>query len=93
MKCVLSALVGYVLFCVEVGAAMAQQPAMQRELLLFREVPTVITAARREQPLTQAPSAITVITAEEIRQSGATSIPECSAPSPAWRELSGILHV
>jgi iron complex outermembrane receptor protein len=55
---------------------MAQQPAMQRELLLFREVPTVVTATRREQPLTQAPSAITVITAEDILQSGATSIPE-----------------
>jgi len=76
MKCVLSALMGCVLLCVEARVAMAQQPAMQRELLLFREVPTVITATRREQPLTQAPSAITVITAEEIRQSGATSIPE-----------------
>jgi len=76
MKCLLSALVGCVLLCFAARAAMAQQPAMQRELLLFREVPTVITATRREQPLTQAPSAITVITAEEIQQSGATSIPE-----------------
>jgi iron complex outermembrane receptor protein len=54
----------------------AQQHAMTRELLLFIEVPTVVTAAGREQPLTQAPSAITVITAEEIRQSGATNIPD-----------------
>jgi iron complex outermembrane receptor protein len=52
----------------------AQQEAMTRELLLFIEVPTVVTATGRAQPLTQAPSAITVITAEEIRQSGATSI-------------------
>jgi iron complex outermembrane recepter protein len=72
----LSSLVGCVLLCVVAGAAMAQQPTMQRELLLFREVPTVVTATRRAQPLTQAPSAITVITAEEIRQSGATTLPE-----------------
>jgi iron complex outermembrane receptor protein len=43
---------------------------------LFMEVPTVVTPIRRPQPLTQAPAAVTVITAEEIRQSGATSIPE-----------------
>jgi iron complex outermembrane receptor protein len=54
----------------------AQQQTMTRELLLFIEVPTVVTAIGREQPLTQAPAAITVITAEDIRQSGATSIPE-----------------
>jgi outer membrane cobalamin receptor len=49
---------------------------MSRELLLFMEVPTVVTPTGREQPLTQAPSAVTVITAEDIRRSGATSIPE-----------------
>lgn len=76
MTYVLSSLVCCVLLWVAARAAMAQQLAMQRELLLFREVPTVITPTRREQPLTQAPSAITVITAEEIRQSGATSIPD-----------------
>ncbi len=54
----------------------AEQQPMTRELLLFIEVPTVVTAAGREQPLSQAPSAVTVITAEEIRQSGATSIPD-----------------
>ena len=56
-----------------VRIADAQQPS--RELLLFMEVPTVITAARREQPLTKAPST-TVITAEDIRRSGATNIPD-----------------
>lgn len=56
--------------------AAAQETAVGRELLLFIEVPTVITATGREQPLTEAPTAISVITAEEIRQSGATSIPE-----------------
>ena len=62
------------LFC-EVGMAMAQELAVQRELLMFKEIPIVITATRRAQRLTQAPSAITIITGEEIRQSGATSLP------------------
>ena len=59
-----------------VKVGLAQQPTVPRELLLFMEVPVVVTAARREQPLTKAPSAITVLTAEEIRQSGATTIPD-----------------
>jgi iron complex outermembrane receptor protein len=50
--------------------------APSRELLLFMEVPTVVTPARREQPLTKAPSTTTIITAEEIARSGATSIPD-----------------
>src|SRR5918992_550720 len=54
----------------------AMHPSASRELLLFMEVPTVVTPVRRPQPLTQAPAAVTVITAEEIRQSGATSLPE-----------------
>jgi iron complex outermembrane recepter protein len=60
-------------------SATAQAPAPQepsRELLLFMEVPMVVTPARREQPLTKAPSTTTVITAEEIRRSGATNIPD-----------------
>lgn len=40
------------------------------------EVPTVVTPARREQPLTKAPSTTTIITAEDIRRSGATNIPD-----------------
>jgi iron complex outermembrane receptor protein len=39
-------------------------------------VPTVVTPTRRPQPLTRAPSNITVITAEDIRLSGATNIPD-----------------
>jgi iron complex outermembrane receptor protein len=63
--------------CGSSAPTMAAEPqAMTRELLLFMEVPTVVTATGREQPLTQAPSAITVITADEIRQSGATNIPD-----------------
>jgi len=45
-----------------------------RELFLFEEVPIVISAAKREQPITESPSSISVITAEDIRRSGATTI-------------------
>ncbi|MBI3328301.1 MAG: TonB-dependent receptor [Nitrospinae bacterium] len=71
-----SSLVVCVFLCGGANTLMAQQQAMPRELLLFKEVSTVVSATGREQPLTQSPSAITVITAEEIRHSGATSLPE-----------------
>jgi iron complex outermembrane recepter protein len=44
--------------------------------LLNMEVPVVITAARHEQKITAVPYAISVITAEDIRQSGARSVPD-----------------
>jgi iron complex outermembrane receptor protein len=58
--------------CTLPGLAWAQAPS--RELLLFMTVPTVVTPTLRPQPITRAPSTITVITAEEIRLSGATTI-------------------
>jgi outer membrane receptor for ferrienterochelin and colicin len=54
----------------------AQEPGPPREILLFREVPTVLSATGREQPLTEVPVAVSVITAEQIRQSGATNLPD-----------------
>ena len=44
--------------------------------LLQLEVPIVVTAARREQEVTRVPYAISVITAEDIRRSGARNIPD-----------------
>lgn len=46
----------------------------KRELLFFEEVPIVISATKREQPITESPSSISIITAEDIRRSGATNI-------------------
>lgn len=48
----------------------------QKEDLLFVDVPVVFTASRREQPITESPSTITVITSEDIFCSGATTIPD-----------------
>ena len=41
----------------------------------FIEEETVSTAIRREQPISQAPSNVYVVTAEDIRQSGAPDVP------------------
>ncbi len=46
------------------------------EELLFEDFEVVFSAARMEQPIAESPAAITVITEEQIKQSGAMSIPE-----------------
>jgi iron complex outermembrane receptor protein len=52
------------------------QQEMTAEGLLFLEVPVVVTAAKREQSLSEVPAAMFVLTQEDIRRSGLTSIPE-----------------
>ncbi len=44
--------------------------------LLELDVPVVVTASRREQKITAVPHAISIITQEDIRRSGARSIPD-----------------
>ena len=53
----------------DMGAALAE------EEFTFGEI-TVISAARREQRISEAPAAITVITDEDIKYSGAITIPD-----------------
>jgi len=48
--------------------------APKRELLLMMEIPIVITAAKREQPIIESPSTINVIIAEQIRETGVTNL-------------------
>ena len=48
---------------------------MSEELELLKEEETVSIASRYEQPISQAPSNVYVITDEDIRHSGATDIP------------------
>ena len=50
-------------------------PALIPELQLIKEEETVSIASRYEQPISQAPSNVYVITDEDIRHSGATDIP------------------
>src|SRR3990172_11334371 len=50
---------------------------------IFEEEEMVMTASRYLQPVSQSPSTITVITAEEIRESGVTTIPDILRRVPA----------
>lgn len=49
--------------------------ALIQELQLIKEEETVSIASRYEQPISQAPANVYVITDEDIRQSGATDLP------------------
>lgn len=55
-------------------ASSLTEAALRDEALYLREE-TVVTAIRREQPISQSPSNLYVITEEDIRLSGATDIP------------------
>ena len=50
-------------------------PAISDELELLKEEETVSIASRYEQPISQAPSNVYVVTDEDIRQSGAIDLP------------------
>ncbi len=55
--------------------AAAAESSAQRELLLFEDV-TITAAAKHDQPTRQAPSAVTVVTREEIRRFGYRNLAE-----------------
>jgi iron complex outermembrane receptor protein len=50
---------------------------------------TVTSASRREERLIEAPAAIFVLTAEDIRRSGATSLPEALRAAPNLQVVRG----
>ncbi|RKY31263.1 MAG: hypothetical protein DRP74_05270 [Candidatus Omnitrophota bacterium] len=69
------------LFCMAaflfiVSPVFADAPALPAELLLFTQKELVVTATRTAMPITKSPSAVTVITREEILRAGTTHIPE-----------------
>ena len=61
---------------------MAQAPDLAELTLEQLGNITVTSASRREEPLSEAPAAIFVITAEDIRRSGVNSIPEALRLAP-----------
>jgi iron complex outermembrane receptor protein len=65
-------LVGCFLFAPPAAQAETPAPAvdMAGEAILFEEIPSVYGASKHEQKVTEAPSAITIITAEEINKYG-----------------------
>jgi len=51
----------------------AEELIPQRELLLMQDIPMVVTPARVVQSMLESPSAITVLTKEDIKRYGITS--------------------
>ena len=64
--------------------AHAQGPARGLADLSLEQLSNIVvsTVSRREEPLSRAPASIYVITADEIRRSGATSLPEALRLAP-----------
>ena len=73
-------------FILTSGIEMFSHAKLSKEELLFLDVPIVVTASKKEQFLTEAPATVTIITAEDIRQSGFTTIPDIlrSKTSPIY---------
>jgi len=44
------------------------------ELLLWQDIPMVVSASRREEPASRAPNAVSIITREQIHESGMTTL-------------------
>ena len=80
--------------CMAASVAWGQREALQLAELADLSLEqltqlTVTSAARREQPILEAPASLFVITAEDIRRSGATSLPEVLRLAPNLQVMRG----
>ena len=62
------------------GTAEISSPATAagEETLLFQEIPSVYGASKYEQKVTEAPSAVTIITSDEIKKYGYRTLADLS---------------
>jgi iron complex outermembrane receptor protein len=65
------------------SAAGTDAASLDERALPFQEIPSVYTASKYEQKVTEAPSAVSVVTAAEIEKYGATTTTSGSAASCA----------
>jgi iron complex outermembrane receptor protein len=82
----------------EAPAAGDDAAADAPELLLWQEIPTVVTASRRPEPVTRAPNAVSVISDEDIHASGLMVLGETLRLAPGvdvgrlsnWQHAIGV---
>lgn len=74
----------------EAGTASPVPPAVENpsELSLFEDIPIVVTASKKPERVTDAPSIISIITAEEIERMGARTLMDLLRTIPGF-ELHG----
>lgn len=72
--------------CLAMGGAVVAQAEMRApsEEDYYAHIPVVLTASRLEQPLNEAPGAITVVDRKTIRQSGARTVAEVLRLVPGY---------
>ncbi|MDT8406132.1 MAG: TonB-dependent receptor [Methylococcales bacterium] len=61
------------------GSMAFAQPGLLDESVLFEEIPSVYTASKHEQPVTQAPAMVSVVTYDEIQKFGYRSLADILA--------------
>ena len=66
------------------GVGLATAGWAADEELFFAEIPTVYAAARHDQPVSQAPAAVTVITRDDIHQYGYRTLAQALASVPGF---------
>jgi iron complex outermembrane receptor protein len=78
-----------VIFLIYPNQTRAEEAGEQLEdiFAIFSEEKMVITPSKHSQPISHSPSTITVITADEIRRSGATSIPDILRSVPGMEVM------
>ncbi|MBN1621604.1 MAG: TonB-dependent receptor [Endomicrobiales bacterium] len=67
------------------NAVCRETDELSAEALLFMEIPSVITASKKEETINKAPSVVYVVTAEEIKRSGARTLGDVLKRLPGFR--------
>ena len=81
-------LAGYLFISIFIPLHLAAQDDMTEEELFFIEMPMVFTASKRLQSIEESPAAVTVLTAEDIRRSGARNLGEVLRQVPGLEVMS-----
>lgn len=88
LRCRARALVCLAALVLSTSAVWADQPAVaptsDPEAILFQDLPSVFSASKYEQKTTEAPSAVTIITADEIEKYGYHTLAEVLRSVPGF---------